>query len=111
MKNFTRNLSISLALIGGAAAAPLALAEESYTLSFEPAEVRSAEGMQRLHAQIRQVAKDYCPDYQVGNFREVNSCVKDVSADLVSKVAIPEFSEFVQNKSRRTGRALIASTN
>ena len=112
MKTITRNLSISLALIGGAALATPALADGEYTLAFEPALLSSAEGMQQLHSEIRTVAEDYCPTYQdVRSFQEVSRCRADVVADLVVKIDRPAFSEFVASKSRRSTPELLAAVD
>lgn len=111
MKIFTRNLSMSLALLGGAALAPHALAERDYALAFKPAEISTKAGMQQLHNEIREVAKDACPSSRgVRSIRLVKTCIQEVTADLVSKVGVPAFSEFVENNSERRAPALIAST-
>ena len=60
MNTFSRNLSLSLALLGGAAMAPQVLADDGYALAFEPSAARSSVQMETLHANILEVAKDYC---------------------------------------------------
>ena len=74
MKTFSRNLSLSLALLGGSAIAPQVLADDGYALAFEPSEVHSTLQMETLHESILEVAKDYCPTYQESrSFRVVKA--------------------------------------
>ena len=111
-KTITRNLSISLAVIGGVAFAPQALADEGYSLAFEPAQIRSDADMQRLHAKILDVAKVQCPTSKgVRSIRLTKSCRSEVAADLVLKVAQPEFSAFVERQSHPSAPTQVAANN
>lgn len=112
MKTLSRNLSLSLALLGGAALVPQALADDGYALAFEPSEVRNTAQMESLHETILSVAKDYCPTYQEArSFRVINACVSEVASDLVSKVAQPEFTAYVERQSSAASTGLIAANN
>ena len=112
MNTFSRNLSLSLALLGGAAMAPQVLADDGYALAFEPSAARSSVQMETLHANILEVAKDYCPTYQEArSFRVVNACVREVAGDLVSKVGQPEFTAYVERLSGAANARLIAANN
>ena len=112
VKTITRNLSISLALIGGAALAPQALADDGYALAFEPAQIRSVEDMQRLHARIQDLAKAQCPTSKgVQAMREAKNCRAEITADLVNKVNLPAFSAYVEDQSRETVFEQVASNN
>jgi len=102
-KAITRNLSISLALVGGVALAPQVLANEGYSLSYKPAQVRSAADMQRLYARVLKVAENQCPTSRgVQTIRPTKACREEVAADLVHKIAVPGFSAFVEERSRGT---------
>lgn len=62
----------------------------SYQLSYNAAELKSAESVKALHTKIRRIALDYCPDYSVTrNLSERASCINDVESDLVSQVNHP----------------------
>lgn len=112
IKTITRKLSISLTLIGGAAFAPQALADEGYALAFNPAQIRSEADMQRLHARIVDVAKVQCPTSKgVRSIRLTKSCRNDVAADLVRKVGQPEFGAFVERQSQPIAPTQVAANN
>lgn len=89
---------IAVFSVGLVGMSSVALADNSYAVSYSQKELTSAQGVQAVHARIVREAKRHCPDYStIRRIREVTLCVEEVVSDLVDKVNHPELSRYHAN--------------
>ena len=103
----------TLALLSAAAFSPTVLAEGEYSVSYNPAQIYSMEGMRSLHQKILTTAKNYCPRYNekgqgITQYRQVKTCRADVVEDLVEKINKPAFTAYVERQGSRVQPMLLA---
>ncbi|MEZ5559691.1 MAG: UrcA family protein [Pseudomonadales bacterium] len=74
--------------LGVLALSAAAYADNGYRFEYQPAELGTAQGIVETHKRIEDTARQYCHGFY-SNSRALGvlaSCVKDVTAEIVSKV-------------------------
>jgi len=93
---------LSVALTAGLHSAAQADQEESnrYSVVYSTSDFSSNDNVAQLHRKIVKTAKAHCPSYfTTRSLADVNSCVRDVVADLVRNIDNPQLTAYAAGES------------